>query len=137
MVSTSGAQLLPEDAVEILITRLLPVTTLLTPNLPEAQLILKCAGRPVGDPQSVDDIVSMARAVRELGPKNVLLKGGHVPLTKDGVVPTGEADRQIVLNVLVGEGKDVIFETAYLKSSNTHGTGCSLACKYSFLCFVS
>ncbi|KAK0662917.1 putative hydroxymethylpyrimidine/phosphomethylpyrimidine kinase 2 [Lasiodiplodia hormozganensis] len=127
MVSTSGAQLLPEDAVEILITRLLPVTTLLTPNLPEAQLILKCAGRPVGDPQSVDDIVSMARAVRELGPKNVLLKGGHVPLTKDRVVPTGEADRQIVLNVLIGEGDDVIFETAYLKSSNTHGTGCSLA----------
>ncbi|OMP82669.1 putative hydroxymethylpyrimidine/phosphomethylpyrimidine kinase 2 [Diplodia seriata] len=127
MVSTSGAQLLPENAVEILIAQLLPVTTLLTPNLPEAQLILKSIGKSVGEPQSVDDIVAMAKAVRELGPKYVLLKGGHVPLTKDRVVPTGEADWQIVLNVLVGGAEDVIFETAYLKSKNTHGTGCSLA----------
>ncbi|KAK7712736.1 trifunctional hydroxymethylpyrimidine kinase/phosphomethylpyrimidine kinase/thiaminase [Botryosphaeria dothidea] len=127
MVSTSGAQLLPEDAVETLIAKLLPLTTLLTPNLPEAQLILKRAGQAVGDPKRIDDIVSMAKAVKALGPKYVLLKGGHVPLTKERVVPTGEADRQIVLNVLVGAEEDRIFETGYLKSRNTHGTGCSLA----------
>lgn len=130
MVSTSGAQLLPEDAVETLIAKLLPLTTLLTPNLPEAQLILKRAGQAVGDPKSIDDIVSIAKAVKALGPKYVLLKGGHVPLTKERVVPTGEADRQIVLNVLVGAEEDRIFETGYLKSRNTHGTGCSLACEY-------
>ncbi|EKG20044.1 hypothetical protein MPH_02675 [Macrophomina phaseolina MS6] len=127
MVSTSGAQLLPEDAVETLIARLLPVTTLLTPNLPEAQLILKRAGKTADEPNSLDDIVAMARAVKALGPKYVLLKGGHVPLTKDRVVPTEEADRHIVLNVLVGEEEVHIFETGYQKSRNTHGTGCSLA----------
>ncbi|GME58465.1 hypothetical protein GTA08_BOTSDO05853 [Neofusicoccum parvum] len=74
MVSTSGAQLLPEDAVDTLITQLLPLTTLLTPNLPEAQLILKRAGKAVGEPKSMDDIVSMAKAVQALGPKGRFLE---------------------------------------------------------------
>lgn len=133
MVSTSGARLLPEDAIETLIAQLLPLTTLLTPNLPEAQLILQRAGKDFGEPKSVGDLVAMANAVRELGPKYVLLKGGHVPLTKERVVPTGDSGKHIVLNILVGGEENVILETGYLKSRNTHGTGCSLACEQSLL----
>ena len=126
-VSTSGSQLLPEAAVATLIEHLLPHTTLLTPNLPEAKLLLKTAGVDVPDPQNVDDIVAMARHIHERGPKWVLLKGGHLPLTRGHVVSKEEADRQIVLNVLVGESGVTLMESEYLQSNNTHGTGCSLA----------
>lgn len=127
MVSTSGSELLPEAAVTTLIDNLLPYTTLLTPNLPEAKLLLKSAGVDVPDPQNVDDIVAMARKIRERGPKWVLLKGGHLPLTRGHLVSKEETDREVVLNVLVGESEVALIESEYLQSKNTHGTGCSLA----------
>lgn len=127
MVSTSGAQLLPQSAVSTLISTLLPLTTILTPNLPEAKLLLETASSEFRDPQTADDIVAIARSIHELGPKWVLLKGGHLPLTRGRVVSKGEADREVVLNVLVGDGGVTLMESEYLKSRNTHGTGCSLA----------
>ncbi|KAF2191036.1 hypothetical protein K469DRAFT_557529 [Zopfia rhizophila CBS 207.26] len=127
MVSTSGSQLLLECAVDNLISRLLPLTTVLTPNLPEAKLILKTAGVSFNEPENVEDIVNMAKAIQRLGPKYVLLKGGHLPLTKGRLVSKGEADHDVVLNVLYGDGNVTLIETTYLKSRNTHGTGCSLA----------
>ncbi|KAF2241582.1 hypothetical protein BU26DRAFT_535276 [Trematosphaeria pertusa] len=127
MVSTSGSQLLPEQAVDTLIQQLLPLTMVLTPNLPEAKLLLKTAGISFQEPENVDDIVSMAKSIQELGPKYVLLKGGHLPLTKGRLVSKDEADRDVVLNVLYGDGKATFMETDYLTSKNTHGTGCSLA----------
>jgi hydroxymethylpyrimidine kinase/phosphomethylpyrimidine kinase len=130
MISTSGAQLLPEAAIKILCESLLPLTTILTPNLPEAKLLLWAAG--VGfeeDPETVQDVVDIAQAVQRLGPKYVLLKGGHLPLTKDRLASKTDADRDIVLNVLVGAGQTVLMESKYLQTKNTHGTGCSLACK--------
>ncbi|KAJ4349898.1 trifunctional hydroxymethylpyrimidine kinase/phosphomethylpyrimidine kinase/thiaminase [Didymosphaeria variabile] len=130
MVSTSGSALLPKEAISTLISSLLPLSTLLTPNLPEAELLLKTAGKRFKSPENVDDIINIAKAIKELGPKNVLVKGGHLPMTKDRLVSKDEAEKNIVLNVLVGNGIDVtVDETAYLKSRNTHGTGCSLACK--------
>ena len=136
MVSTSGAQLLPENAVQTMIKELLPVTTILTPNLPEAKLLLKEAGAPFKEPTSVNDLVSLAQSVRNLGPEWVLLKGGHLPLTKDKLVPTAEADRHVVLNVLCGASETHLLETPYLDSRNTHGTGCSLACTCAYLTFA-
>lgn len=132
MVSTSGSQLLPEQAVDTLIQQLLPLTMVLTPNLPEAKLLLKTAGISFQEPENVDDIVSMAKSIQELGPKYVLLKGGHLPLTKGRLVSKDEADRDVVLNVLYGDGKATFMETDYLTSKNTHGTGCSLACELLF-----
>jgi hydroxymethylpyrimidine kinase/phosphomethylpyrimidine kinase len=131
MVSTSGAHLLPESAISTLIDKLLPLTTILTPNLPEAELLLKVAGVNMKKPENVDDLVNMAKSIQRLGPKFVLLKGGHLPLTKGRLVSQGEEDRDIVLNVLVGEDEVAIMESEYLHSRNTHGTGCSLACKFS------
>jgi hydroxymethylpyrimidine kinase/phosphomethylpyrimidine kinase len=129
MVSTSGSQLLPQTAVSTLIGRLLPLTTILTPNLPEAKLLLETAGVEVKDPENVEDIVAMAHKIQGLGPRWVLLKGGHLPLTRGRVVSKEESEQEVVLNVLVGESGLTMIESEYVKSDNTHGTGCSLACK--------
>ena len=130
MVSTSGSQLLPEDAVDTLIRELLPLTTILTPNLPEAQLLLRSTGVASNDPQNVDDLVEIAKSIQQLGPKYVLLKGGHLPFTKGHIVAKGDAEQHVIFNVLYGDGRSTLIENKYLKSRNTHGTGCSLACEY-------
>jgi hydroxymethylpyrimidine kinase/phosphomethylpyrimidine kinase len=128
MVSTSGAQLLPQAAVSTLINSLLPLTTILTPNLPEAKLLLESAGVEFKDPENVEDIVALAHKIQGLGPRWVLLKGGHLPLTRGRVVSKAESEKEVVLNILVGESGLTMMESEYLQSNNTHGTGCSLAC---------
>lgn len=72
MVATSGARLLEADALDALRTRLLPMATVLTPNTPEAELLL---GRPIADGAAADEAVV---ALRALGASAVLLKGGHL-----------------------------------------------------------
>jgi hydroxymethylpyrimidine kinase/phosphomethylpyrimidine kinase len=130
MVATSGSHLLPVPAVETLIQQLLPVTNLLTPNLPEAKFLLETAGVAFKEPDDIDSIVNIAKSIRTLGPKYVLLKGGHIPLTKQRSVAKNDAEREIVLNVLCGEDEVILMESEYLTSKNTHGTGCSLACEF-------
>ena len=127
-MSTSGAQLLPTDAVRVFREKILPLATVLTPNIPEAKLLLENAGQPTPDPQSLDDLIKYAMAIHRLNPQWVLLKGGHLPLTKDRKAATKHADRQIVIDILVGESQVTLVETDYLNTKNTHGTGCSLAC---------
>jgi len=127
MVATSGSQLLPESAVKTLCDILLPETFILTPNIPEANLIVKEAGL---SPVNIVDLESMrklAAAVCNLGPKYVLLKGGHVPLTSQREVAKCEREKSIVANVLCGDGTEEVFEMPFQHSRNTHGTGCSLA----------
>ena len=131
MVATSGAQLLPTEAVSNLRVNLLPLTTILTPNIPEARLLLENAGLEAPQTNSLDDIINIARVVQSLGPRYVLVKGGHLPLTKDGRVSKEEADRHTIVDVLYDGREATIYKTDYLASKNTHGTGCSLACKLS------
>lgn len=131
MVATSGAQLLPNEAVRNLLVNLLPLATILTPNIPEARLLFQKAGLQAPEINSLDDIVNIARAVQSLGPRYVLVKGGHLPLTKNGHVSKAEADRHVIVDVLYDGREATIYETKYLPSKNTHGTGCSLACKLS------
>ena len=135
MVATSGAQLLPTEAVYNLRVSLLPLTTILTPNIPEARLLLENAGLEAPQTNSLDDIVNIARVVQSLGPRYVLVKGGHLPLTKDGHVSKEEADRHTIVDVLYDGREATIYKTDYLPSNNTHGTGCSLACKFSLMPF--
>lgn len=130
MVSTSGTQLLPSNAVRALRESLLPVTTILTPNIAEAKLLLEDAGMPVKNPQSIEEIINMAKMIQALGPRYVLVKGGHLPLTKARLVPSDDAERQIVIDVLYGDEQTVVVETKFVNSKNTHGTGCSLACRF-------
>lgn len=131
-VSTSGHQLLPQDAIKTLREEMLPLATILTPNIPEASSLLEDAGQPRPNIKSVDDLIAVAKAVRELGPKYVLLKGGHLPFTRDGRVSSGDAENHKVIDVLEGGGEVMIVESDYIRSKNTHGTGCSLACTASF-----
>ncbi|GAB7351477.1 hypothetical protein MBLNU459_g2131t2 [Dothideomycetes sp. NU459] len=127
MVSTSGARLLAENAINVLCEHLLPVTDLLTPNIPEAHLLLEECGKAAQDIRDLDDMKQLAKSVSELGPRNVLIKGGHIPLTKHHEAARTEAEKQLLVNVLYGEGTFTIFESEYQISRNTHGTGCSLA----------
>lgn len=131
MVSTSGSVLLPQNAIAELRKALLPITTILTPNVDEAKLLLLDAGNSVQDPQSLDDLVAIAKAVHKLGPKYVLVKGGHLPFRKDGSVASTVEEREIMVDVLFGEGEVTKIQTAYSNSKNTHGTGCSMACESS------
>ena len=133
MVSTSGSQLLPHNAVKTLRESILPLTTILTPNFDEARLLLRDADVAVPEVNNVEGLKLMAKAVQSLGPKYVLLKGGHMPLTKARGRPTVEdSQKHVVVDVLAGSNGDVqCFETDYIESKHTHGTGCSLACRCS------
>lgn len=127
MVSTSGAELLPDKAIKTLVAELLPVTTILTPNIPEANLILSHAGRDRLDIKDLDGIKNLAAEIHSLGPKYVLLKGGHLPLTSTFAVPKSHEDKKVVVNVLYDGSQMHVFDFAFQKSQNLHGTGCSLA----------
>ncbi|KAL7272214.1 trifunctional hydroxymethylpyrimidine kinase/phosphomethylpyrimidine kinase/thiaminase [Rhizina undulata] len=127
MISTSGSTLLPPDAISTLIAELLPQTFLLTPNIPEAQLLLRSADIPVPEITSLESLIAAAKSLHSLGVKNVLLKGGHVPLKADKTVAIAKEEMKIVADVLY-DGKEVtVMERSYFESKNTHGTGCSLA----------
>ncbi|KAI1154932.1 Rapamycin-insensitive companion of mTOR, N-term-domain-containing protein [Nemania diffusa] len=128
MVATTGARLLPVEAVNELRTRLLPLTFILTPNIPEANLLLTNAGEAQGDVQRIENLEDLARRLRALGPKWVLVKGGHAPFKKDGTAAASPEQREIVVDVLVGpDDVPTRIESPYVDSRNTHGTGCSLA----------
>lgn len=107
MISKHGHALLAADAQSALISKLLPVTTLLTPNTHEASALL--GGREV---KTLEDAELAARELASRGPKAVLVKGGHL---------TGEE----ATDVLFFEGEISRFSSARLDSRHTHGTGCT------------
>ena len=137
MVSTSGAQLLPDAAISTLLKQLLPITTILTPNIPEAKLLVQHAGIQPPEVSSLADLVKLAKSVGTLGPQHVLLKGGHFPVTQSRIKSNPATDlAKFIADVLVTAPTDnnpgsnprvIIFQTAYVPTPNTHGTGCSLA----------
>lgn len=141
MISTSGAQLLPLEAIRELSRHLLPLATIVTPNIPEALLILSenvDAAHAQRVVCSVADVEQLARQILGLGPKWVLVKGGHLPFRSDMTVAQTEEEKQVVVDVLVGPEDQVMrIESPYLASTSTHGTGCSLACEYFWLCSSS
>jgi hydroxymethylpyrimidine/phosphomethylpyrimidine kinase len=100
----------------------------LTPNIPEAKLILSEAGQPEQEITCVEDLEAIGRKIRALGPKWVLVKGGHLPFGKDLKI----GKKEVVVDVLVGPAdEDVVrVQSPYQESVHTHGTGCSLACKF-------
>ena len=122
MVSTSGSTLLPQDATSAYLTDLLPHTTLLTPNLPEALLLAHLGGKDFGtlEDLSRDKRYELATFLTQKV-QSVLLKGGHAPLEVDG--------ERVVIDILVNaNGQSKEFISKFSPSKNTHGTGCTLAC---------
>lgn len=108
MVATSGGVLLVDEAVAALKSRLISRATVATPNIPEAEVL---AGRRI---RSVADMEEAGREILKLGPKAVLVKGGHLNSPE-------------VIDLLVTPDGVREFRGEKIKSSNTHGTGCTLA----------
>lgn len=132
MVATSGSQLLPGTAVNTLRLHLLPLATILTPNIPEAKLLLHDEGDPNNlaiKINGLEDLIDLTRRVQALGPDYVLTKGGHLPLDEHLKIAKSEAEREYVANILCDKDQKVtMYYMRYQSSRNTHGTGCSLAC---------
>jgi len=108
MVAKGGHRLLQSDAVEMLKRRLLPLATLITPNLPEAEVL---TGLEIRDEAAMRHAAEM---LLTLGVPAVLLKGGHLP-----------GDR--VVDLLATEDGIERFESPRIETPHTHGTGCTLA----------
>lgn len=108
MVSTSGSRLMEPDALSLFQATLLPLSTLLTPNIPEAELL---AGRPI---HGLEDMKAAARQIQQMGPKAVLVKGGH-----------GQGREKT--DLLLIDGSFHTFSSATISTRNTHGTGCTLS----------
>ena len=107
MVSTSGTSLLSEAGRRALWEELLPLSTLVTPNLPEAQVF---SGQPV---ETEGDMLRAAREISRRCRCAVLIKGGHL---------AGDA-----ADLLYEEGKALWLRTRRISNPNTHGTGCTLS----------
>jgi hydroxymethylpyrimidine/phosphomethylpyrimidine kinase len=108
MIAKGGASLLQEEAVEALKEHLLPVTLILTPNIPEAEVL---AGMEI---KTFEDRKEAASRLHEMGTKYVLIKGGHGD--EDGVTD------------LLFDGKEYsTFKKSRIATKNTHGTGCTFS----------
>ena len=105
--STSGYDLIDDDALNVLVATLIPLARLVTPNIPEAE---RMTGLRITNEH---DMREAARLIRNKGARAVLVKGGHL---------AGEA-----VDVLDDEGRITTFRGERIKTQHTHGTGCTLA----------
>lgn len=107
MVSTSGAQLLKTSAVQALTRKLLPICSLLTPNLDEAALLL---GRAL---KNVPDLRGAARELHERFGCAVLVKGGHLRRLKEAI------------DIFYNGKEELLLSAPFVRGVSTHGTGCT------------
>jgi hydroxymethylpyrimidine/phosphomethylpyrimidine kinase len=108
MIAKGGDRLLDEDAVGAIRAELLPLAHVVTPNIPEAEVL---AGMSIA---SLDEMRTAGRRILELGPRVVLVKGGHLP-----------GDESI--DIAVTGDESVEFRGPRIQTQHTHGTGCTLA----------
>lgn len=107
MVATSGAKLISDDAIETLKSELLPLADVITPNIPEAEVL---SGMEI---KNEDDMVAAAKTIHETFGCSVLCKGGH---------QINDAN-----DLLYRDGGYVWFKGKRIDNPNTHGTGCTLS----------
>ena len=107
MVASAGSSLIRRDAVQMLIRELLPISTLVTPNIPEAQVL---SGLTIRDKE---DMIAAAKQIGDRYRCAVLLKGGH---------SVNDAN-----DLLYANGERIWFEGKRIDNPNTHGTGCTLS----------
>ena len=107
MVASAGSSLMKQNAVQALIKELLPISTLVTPNIPEAQVL---SGMTI---ESKEDMITAAKYIGDSYHCAVLLKGGH---------SINDAN-----DLLYTNGEFVWFEGKRIDNPNTHGTGCTLS----------
>ena len=108
MVSKGGAKLIDNKAINILKKKLLKKTSLITPNIPEAEILTKTKI------QNTEDMINAANILFGYGAKNVLVKGGHL-------------NKNIIQDVFVSKNEIKVFKNKKISTKNTHGTGCTLS----------
>ena len=108
MVAKGGAKLIDDRSINSLKLRLLKRVTLITPNIPEAEILTKTKIR------TKEDMIFAANKLLVFGAKNVLIKGGHL-------------QSKFVQDVFVNKSEIKIFNNFRHKTKNTHGTGCTLS----------
>ncbi|MGC2235420.1 MAG: bifunctional hydroxymethylpyrimidine kinase/phosphomethylpyrimidine kinase [Pyrinomonadaceae bacterium] len=140
--STSGFDLITDEALRALIEKLFPLSDLITPNIPEAERITKMKI------ENAEDIRKAAKIMQSMGAKNVLIKGGHLPILDFGfwILDSGykfddaelnrseppaaaggfSEDRKAVDFMFAGE-EVFTFSAEFIETTATHGTGCTFA----------
>ena len=127
--STSGFDLIDDETLRALIEKLFPLSTLITPNLPEAERIARMRIENAGD------VKKAARIMQSFGAKNVLIKGGHLPISDLGFsISDSEGEnrkpktenRKAIDFLFTGDDLQT-FEADFIETDATHGTGCTLA----------
>ena len=108
MVAKGGTRLINKTAIKTLKDRLIKKAYLLTPNIPEAEVLTKTKIR------NLKDMINAANILLKSGVKNVLLKGGH-------------KNSEIIYDILLSKDEIKIFKNKKIKTKNTHGTGCTLS----------
>ena len=108
MIAKGGAKLINNNSIIHLKKLLLPLCNLITPNIPEAEVL---SGYSISNKE---DMIKAAKKILNMGPKNVLLKGGHLK-------------NKMIFDILVTNKKIKIFRKRKIKTKNTHGTGCTLS----------
>ena len=109
MVSTSGGKLLSDNAMDALIGKLIPISEMITPNIPEAEIL--CGSKfAIHNRQ---DMVRAAEKIAEFYTGYILVKGGHLEDASD--------------DLLYYQGKVIWFTCEKVDNPNTHGTGCTLS----------
>jgi hydroxymethylpyrimidine/phosphomethylpyrimidine kinase len=110
MIAKGGSPLLEQSANQTLINELLPLASIVTPNIPEAETII---GKEI---KNSDEMKSAALQITNMGANSALVKGGHLSSLNNSVI-----------DVLAYNNEIFEFEKPRIDSNNTHGTGCTLA----------
>jgi len=113
MISKSGFSLLKPESKVALIKKLIPLASLITPNVPEAEEILSEVNSGITEIKTIEHMEKAAKELYKLGCKNVLLKGGHMQ---------GDA-----IDVFYDGSEIIHFNCERIQTKNTHGTGCTLS----------
>ena len=108
MVAKSGTKLISNSSIKHLKKLLLPLCTLVTPNIPEAEIL---TGYSISNKE---DMIKAAKTILNMGSKNVLLKSGHLK-------------NKMIFDVLATKKGIKIFKKRKIRTKNTHGTGCTLS----------
>ena len=108
MIAKGGTKLIDGKAIKIIKKKLIKKSSLVTPNIPEAEILTKTKI------SCLEDMIKAANIIRDYGVKNVLVKGGHLK-------------KKIVQDVLVSNNELKIFKNRKISTKNTHGTGCTLS----------
>ena len=108
MIAKGGTKLINNSAIKTLRNKLIKKAYLITPNIPEAEILTKTRIN------TTNDMIKASKVLLKLGAKNILLKGGHLK-------------SKTLTDIYINNSELVLFKNKKIKTNNTHGTGCTLS----------